>query len=101
MTWSNGRPRVCLVDYKARRSDRTYHRIQVALYRMLMRRMLDGRSVPVGGTIVPTDAIACMIARIDEDKNTNQSILGLPALDLESEVANVGRRLGSAGGSTA
>ena len=101
MTWANGRPRVCQVECKASRRDRTYHRIQVALYRMLVRRMLHGRAVLVGGTIVPDDAIACMIARIDENRNTNQSILGLPALDLESEVADVGRRLGSAGGSTA
>ena len=97
VTWATGRPRVCLVECKASRRDRTYHRIQVALYRMLVRRMLDGRAVPVGGTIVPADAIACMIARIDEDRNTNQSILGLPALDLESEEADVGRLLGLGG----
>lgn len=95
--WVGGRPRVLLVECKASRRDRTYHRIQVAMYRMLLRRMLGGRAVPVGGAVVPADSIECMIARIDEDRNTNQSILTLPALDLTSEEADIVRLLGTGG----
>ncbi|MBP3955044.1 PD-(D/E)XK nuclease family protein [Gemmata sp. G18] len=91
--WNADRPRLWLVECKASRRDRTYHRIQVALYRMLLQRMLVGRAVLIGGVVIPADSIECMIARIDEDRNTNQSILTLPALDLTSEEADIERLL--------
>jgi hypothetical protein len=43
------------------------------------------------------DAIDCVVARIDEDSNTNQSILKLPPLDLASEEADVDRLLAPGG----
>jgi hypothetical protein len=95
--WNAGRPRLWLVECKASRRDRTYHRIQVALYRILLQRMLSGRGVLVGGLIVPADSVECMIARIDEDRNTNQSILTLPPLDLTSEEADIELLLGVGG----
>jgi len=95
--WDAGRPRVWLVECKASRRDRTYHRVQVAVYRMLLRLMLGGRAMTVGGVVVPAASVVCVIARIDEDRNTNQSILTLPPLDLGSEEADVERLLAPGG----
>lgn len=97
LRWSDGLPHLCLVECKASRRDRTYHRVQVAVYRMLLRGMLNGGPVVVAGTQVPACAIECVVARIDEDSNTNQSILGLPPLDLASEEADVQRLLAAGG----
>src|SRR5262249_6272762 len=36
LRWAEGLPRLCLVECKASRRDRTYHRVQVAVYRMLL-----------------------------------------------------------------
>jgi hypothetical protein len=97
LRWAGGRPHLCLVECKASRRDRTYHRVQVAVYRMLLRGMLAGGPVAVSGAQVPACAIECVVARIDEDSNTNQSILSLPPLDLASEEADVQRLLALGG----
>ena len=39
--WRNGRPRLRIVECKASRRGKTYHRVQVALYGMMVRRMLQ------------------------------------------------------------
>ncbi len=95
--WDGGRPRVWLVECKASRKDRTYHRVQVAAYRLLLRQLLGGRVMAVGGVVTPADAVACVIARIDEDTNTNQGILTLEPLDLASTEEDL-RRLLAPGG---
>jgi hypothetical protein len=97
LRWVDGSPRLFLVECKASRRDRTYHRVQVGVYRMLMRQMMGGTPVPVGGTHLRPDAIECVVARIDEDSNTNQSIHLLPPLDLASEEADVERLLACGG----
>lgn len=86
-------PHLVLVECKASRRDRTYHRVQVAVYRMLLRMMLVESPVVIFGKQVAANAIDCVVARIDEESNTNQSILNLPPLDLVSEEADVGRLL--------
>jgi hypothetical protein len=95
--WDGGRPRVWLVECKASRRDRTYHRVQVAVYRMLLRQMLGTRVIDVGGVTVPVDSVAGAIARIDEGSNANQSILDLKELDLAATEEDV-RRLLARGG---
>src|SRR5579871_83761 len=39
LRWLEGVPHLALVECKASRRDRTYHRVQVAVYRMLLREM--------------------------------------------------------------
>ncbi len=95
--WEGDRPRLGLVECKASRRDRTYHRVQVAVYRMLLRQMLGTRVIGVGGVVVPVDSVGCVIARIDEDSNANQAILKLVELDLAAVEEDV-RRLLAPGG---
>ena len=95
--WDGGSPRLTLVECKASRRDRTYHRVQVAVYRMLLRGLLGGEPVAVGGGRVPPDAVECVVARLDPDRNATQSILALPPLDLGHEEADLARLLAPGG----
>lgn len=82
-------PRLSLVECKASRRDRTYHRVQVALYRVLLRGILNGEAVRLGAGCVPPDDIECVVARVDPERNATQSILALPPLDLTHEEADL------------
>ncbi|MDB5313257.1 MAG: exonuclease subunit alpha [Gemmataceae bacterium] len=93
----DGSPRLALVECKASRRDRTYHRVQVAVYRMLLRGILGGAPLPVAGGHIPPDSVECVVARIDPDRNANQSILALPPLDLSHEEADLDRLLAPGG----
>jgi len=95
--WDGGVPRLVLVECKASRRDRTYHRVQVAVYRVLLRGLLGGEPVAVGGGHVPPDAVECVVARLDPDRNATQSILALPPLDLTHEEADLARLLAPGG----
>ncbi len=95
--WDGETPRLTLVECKASRRDRTYHRVQVAVYRTLLRGLLGGRPVGVGGGHVPPDAVECVVARLDPDRNAAQSILALPPLDLAHEEADLARLLAPGG----
>ncbi len=97
LRWEAGRPGLWIVECKASRRDRTYHRIQVTVYRMLLCGMLGGAPILVAGEQIPADRIECVVARIDERQNTNQSILALPPLDLAAEEADITRLLACGG----
>lgn len=73
--WDGGSPRLVLVECKASRRDRTYHRVQVAAYRLLLRGLLGGEPVWVGGGAVPPDRIECVVARLGPG---GQPVPGLP-----------------------
>ena len=92
-----GSPRLTLVECKASRRDRTYHRVRVAVYRMLLRGLLGGEPVTVGGGHVPPGAVECVVARLDPDRNATQSILAHPPLDLAHEEADLARLLAPGG----
>ncbi len=95
--WDGGTPHLVLVECKASRRDRTYHRVQVTAYRMLLRGILAGTPVAIGDGCVPPEAIACVVARLDPDRNATQSILTLPPLDLAHEEADLTRLLAVGG----
>ncbi len=97
LRWIDGAPRVWLVECKASRRDRTYHRIQVAAYRMLLRDIIGDQPVPVGTHSFDRTTIECVVARIDADRNTNQSILALAPLDLTHEEADLTQLLAPEG----
>ena len=96
LRWDGERPVLRLVECKASRKDRTYQRVQLALYRMLVRPLLD-RPLVIGGRAVTPDAIECVVARIDESDNTTQDILAITPLDLEMEEADIRLLLGADG----
>ena len=88
--WRDGGPVLRLVECKASRKDKTYQRVQLALYRKLVRRWLEARPLNVGGQAIDLGAIECVVARIDAETNTVQDILSLPPLDLTMEEADAG-----------
>ncbi len=97
LLWRDSRPRLRLVECKASRRDRTYHRIQVAIYNLLIRQQLAANPFVVAGHTIGPDDVECVVARIDEDTNANQSILALDPLDPATETADIQRLLAVGG----
>jgi hypothetical protein len=99
--WEDGRPILRVVECKSSRKDRTYHRVQVAIYLMLIRRHLIEEPLEIGGFTINEDnvegRIECVVARIDESTNENQRILELEPLDTERLEADVHRILSEDG----
>jgi hypothetical protein len=89
--WDRGTPRLRIVEAKASRKDRTYHRIQLAVYLLILRQHLQGAPLMIAGRDLGPDAIEGCVARIDQATNEPQRILDLPALNLESEFSDIGR----------
>ncbi len=87
--WRDGRPRLRLVESKASRRDRTYHRIQVTVYRMLVSQILSSYPIFVAGVSLTPDDIECVVARIDENTNQGQAILDLIPFNLDTEQTDV------------
>lgn len=97
LLWRGDQPYLRLVECKASRRDRTYHRIQVAVYRLLVRQLMYDVPLTLGGIPVnPTD-VECVVARIDESTNQSQQIEALEALALEMEEADIKRLLAADG----
>lgn len=98
LLWNgDGSPKLRLVECKASRKDRTYQRVQVTLYLMIVREMMRDRPLHIGGMMVSPDNIECVVARIDETTNESQEILALEPLDTEREEADLERLLSSDG----
>ena len=97
LLWRGGKPILRLVECKASRRDRTYNRIQVAIYRMIIRRLLEDNPLEIAGAAVRPEDVECAVARIDEETNVSQEILAIEALDLEMEDADIGRLLADDG----
>ncbi|MCT8337611.1 hypothetical protein FKB36_08975 [Methanoculleus sp. Afa-1] len=96
--WENGSPIVLLVECKASRSDQTYHRMQVSLYRLILLKMIQDEGVWINGTRVRDENIKCIVARIDETTNSIQGIQDLePIPNLEREEEDLRRMLASDG----
>ncbi|UJB68549.1 PD-(D/E)XK nuclease family protein [Acaryochloris sp. 'Moss Beach'] len=98
LLWEGDTPRLRIVECKASRKDRTYHRIQVAVYQMLVRQLLDANTpLTIGGCTISNDAVDAVVARIDESNSENQEILNLTPLDLETENSDARKLLESNG----
>ena len=95
--WDRGTPRLRIVEAKASRKDRTYHRIQLALYLTMLRQVVREAPITVAGREIGPDAVEGCVARIDEVTNVPQRLLELPALSLESEFSDVRRLLADDG----
>lgn len=95
--WEADGPKLRIVECKASRRDRTYHRVQVALYRMLVRQLIQVSPVALGGVELRPEDIECVVARIDESTNKSQLILDLKPFKLDTEEADINRLLASEG----
>lgn len=93
VTWDRGTVRVRIIEGKASRKDRTYHRLQLAGYLMVIRRLISIEPLIIAGTEVNSSDIECAVARIDEITNEPQDILERPTLNLDTEIADLERLL--------
>jgi hypothetical protein len=95
--WDGDKPRLRLVECKSSRRDRTYQRLQVAIYRRMARARLVANPAAASKKPVNLDAIECVVARLDEDTNARQDILLLAPLDLWMTDIDIERLLSSGG----
>lgn len=87
--WLQGQPIIRLVEVKASRRDKTYQRIQAAVYRILVRNQVSEHGLEVGGEPIPLNSVEAVVARIDEGTEEVQPVHELRALDLEVETSDV------------
>ncbi len=97
LVWDGDVPRLRIVEGKASRKDRTYHRIQLATYLLLIRQRLAAAPLIVAGQLLDIDAVEGTVVRIDEATNEPQDMLARPALNLDTELADVERMLSGDG----
>lgn len=93
LLWDNGVPRLRVVEGKASRKDRTYHRIQLATYIILLLDRIAERPVTIGGQALQAAAVEGTVVRIDEITNEPHDMLARNALNLDTEIADVQRML--------
>ena len=95
--WEQDEPKLRLVECKASRKDRTYHQVQVALYRMLVRQLIQNDPITINGIDLKPENIECVVVRIDENTNKSQDILKSETLNLDTIEADINRLIASDG----
>lgn len=95
--WENNEPKLRLVEGKASRKDRTYHQVQVALYRMLVRELIKENPITIGGVNLKPENIECVVVRIDENTNKSQDIIQSQPLNLDTIEADINRLIAADG----
>lgn len=96
--WRNGLPILRIVEAKASRRDKTYHRIQVTMYRMLINQLILANPIIVNGHEITASDIECSVVRIDEQRNEMQPILtAQPLGDLLQEEFDIVTMLSNEG----
>lgn len=93
LRWNGDQPILRVVEGKASRKDRTYQRLQIAAYVLMLREFVGTGALQVDGRILGADKVEGIVARIDEDSRRPQDILGLEALDLATPIEDVQRLL--------
>jgi anti-sigma F factor len=89
LRWLEGAPHLRIVECKASRKDKTYHRIQLAAYRAMVGEVLEQSGLVLGGELRRDVVLESVVARIDEETNEVQDALGLPSLDLREEIEDL------------
>lgn len=97
--WREGQPVLRLVECKASRRDRTYHRIQVVLYKILLEQQLQRAPVVIAGK--PLTTVECVVARIDEANGQLQPIVELEPFPQVEALSADARSLLAEGGTLA
>lgn len=87
--WRGGRPRLRIVETKASRRDKTYHRIQIASYKLIIGRMAAEGRIVIGGFRIGPDEVEYSVGRYDEKTNTLQDLLSTSSLDLGMETDDI------------
>ncbi|MCB9745731.1 MAG: AAA family ATPase [Alphaproteobacteria bacterium] len=98
LLWRDGSPVLRLVECKASRRDRTYHRVQATLYRLMVLELLAARPLQVDGQAIGPAQVECVVARIDEASKSVQPILELEPFGQQKALEADVRRLLAQGG---
>ena len=85
LRWDGETPVLRIVECKASRKDKTYHRVQIAAYRLMVEASLAEWADDRSGVRWNDAVVESVVVRIDEESNRNQDALELPSLDLEEE----------------
>ena len=96
LTWRDGLPVLRIAECKASRKDKTYHRIQLAAYRMMVEEELRESPPIIAGSIRDVE-LETAVVRIDKDSRRTQDVLNVPPIPLREEMDDV-RRLLAPGG---
>lgn len=97
LTWRDGRPVLRIVECKASRKDKTYHRIQLAAYRLMVGEELSEVPPVIAGKVREDMILEAAVVRIDPDSRRVQDALAQPTLELREEMDDI-RRLLAPGG---
>ena len=96
--WRDQHPVLRLVEGKSSRKDRTYHRIQLVCYLMLLEQMLDAEPLVIAGQTVAATDVEVAVARIEEDTGHPQALRDLESIsETERERADILRLLADDG----
>ena len=95
--WRDGLPVLRIVECKASRRDKTYHRVQLGAYRLMVGDHLEQHGLEVGGAHYADVVLESVVARIDPETNVVQDALGLNSLDLEEEMGDLRNLLSESG----
>jgi len=91
--WREGRPVLRIVEGKASRKDRTYQRLQVAAYVMVVRHLAAARLITISGIRIDAIDVEGVVARIDDQLRRPQDFVSLEALDLTAPIEDLERLL--------
>jgi hypothetical protein len=84
--WTNSIPTLRIVELKASRKDKTYQRLQLAIYYQLFSTELDVIKKILNINKINFEAV---VGRINEDDNTLQDIFSLEGFDLKIELQDL------------
>lgn len=96
LLWDEGVPHLRIVECKASRKDKTYHRIQLAIYITLVRQLLSNMPLKICGHIMGPQDVDGVVARLTEEGRP-EDMLSLEPLDLNVEIEDVRRLLAKNG----
>ena len=76
----NGEPVLHLVECKASRKDKTYQRLQVVLYRMMLERIFQDAPLLIQGHLIKAPEVHLHVVRIDGQTNEMMGLDDLPVI---------------------
>ncbi|NLI73264.1 MAG: AAA family ATPase [Euryarchaeota archaeon] len=89
LTWNDDLPILRIVECKASRKDKTYHRIQLAAYKLIVDEQLQKSPLVISNKIYENIILEAAVVRIDGDNCCIQDPLDIPPLDLCEEIDDV------------
>ena len=91
--WKDGVPHLQIVECKASRKDRTYQRMQVVVYLMMLRQILAQDPLVIAGHTLDPAHIQINVVRIDEGSNAMVALKDLPTIEgarnLEEDISQL------------